>query len=95
MIDGSITHLKTFKGLFDTTLEWQTKRFRESQVSDDGFTVVVRPEQVVELAFDGVQRATRYPGGVTLRFARVVRYREDKSASGADTLEAVRAFLPT
>lgn len=81
---------KTFKVMSDEMLEWQTQRFRELQISDDGFTVTVRPEQVVEVAFDGIQRSTRYPGGVTLRFARVLRYRDDKPSSEADTLETVR-----
>ncbi|NKY40610.1 D-alanyl-D-alanine carboxypeptidase [Cellulomonas septica] len=83
---------KTFKGMTDETLAWQTQRFRELEVADDGWTVTVRPEQVVEIAFDGVQRSTRYPGGVALRFARVLRYRDDKPAAGADTIDAVRAL---
>ena len=77
----------------DETLTWQTERFRSLEVSDDGWVVTVRPEQVVEIAFDGLQRSTRYPGGLALRFARVVRYRDDKSADEADTIETVRAFL--
>nr|WP_218886003.1 ATP-dependent DNA ligase [Kineococcus aurantiacus] len=81
---------KTFKGMTDEVLEWQTRRFRELQVADDGHVVTVRPEQVVEVAFDGVQRSPRYPGGVALRFARVVRYREDKTAGEADTIGTVR-----
>ncbi|WP_329562354.1 ATP-dependent DNA ligase [Streptomyces uncialis] len=90
--DGSFVMLgKTFKGLTDETLAWQTERLREIATGDDGFVVTVRPELVVEIAFDGLQRSTRYPAGVTLRFARVVRYREDKSAAGADTLDAVLA----
>lgn len=76
----------------DETLAWQTQRFRELEVSDDGWTVTVRPEQVVEIAFDGVQRSTRYPGGVALRFARVLRYRDDRTAAEADTIDAVRAL---
>ncbi|MEU2872501.1 ATP-dependent DNA ligase [Streptomyces olivoreticuli] len=89
--DGSFAMLgKTFKGLTDALLSWQTERLRELAVSDDGFVVRVRPELVVEIAYDGVQRSSRYPAGVTLRFARVVRYREDKSASEADTVETVR-----
>ncbi|ROS73330.1 ATP-dependent DNA ligase [Cellulomonas sp. PhB143] len=83
---------KTFKGMTDEMLAWQTERFRELEVSDDGWLVTVRPEQVVEIAFDGVQRSTRYPGGMALRFARVLRYRDDKDASEADTLETVRAL---
>jgi DNA ligase-1 len=83
---------KTFKGLTDELLTWQTERLRELQTTADDWTVRVRPELVVEIAFDGVQRSSRYPGGVTLRFARVVRYREDKRAQDADTIEAVRAI---
>jgi DNA ligase-1 len=85
---------KTFKGLTDDLLTWQTERLRELETTADEWTVHVRPELVVEIAFDGVQRSTRYPGGVTLRFARVVRYREDKQAQDADTIEAVRAIGP-
>ncbi len=84
---------KTFKGMTDEMLRWQTGRFRELETSDDGWVVTLRPEQVVEIAFDGVQRSTRYPGGVALRFARVVRYRDDKQAAEADTIDDVRAFL--
>lgn len=83
---------KTFKGMTDEMLTWQTERFRSLEVSDDGWVVTVRPEQVVEIAFDGLQRSTRYPGGLALRFARVVRYRDDKSAGEADTIETVRAL---
>ncbi|MBP2401806.1 ATP-dependent DNA ligase [Streptomyces syringium] len=92
--DGSFAMLgKTFKGLTDVLLAWQTERLRELALSDDGFVVTVRPELVVEIAFDGVQRSTRYPEGVTLRFARVLRYREDKTAEEADTVESVLAGL--
>ena len=83
---------KTFKGMTDEMLAWQTARFRELEVSDDGWTVTLRPEQVVEVAFDGLQRSTRYPGGLALRFARVIRYRDDKSATEADTIDTVRAL---
>jgi DNA ligase-1 len=83
---------KTFKGLTDELLEWQTKRFLELEVERDEWTVYVRPEQVVEIAFDGVQASPRYPGGVALRFARVLRYRDDKPAAEADTIDTVRAF---
>ncbi|MCW2753222.1 MAG: putative ligase-like protein [Marmoricola sp.] len=83
---------KTFKGMTDEMLAWQTERFTELKTSDDGWVVHVRPEQVVEIAFDGVQRSSRYPGGVALRFARVLRYRDDKSAAEADTLATVRSF---
>jgi len=83
---------KTFKGLTDELLAWQTSRFLSLEDHRDSWTVYVRPELVVEIAFDGVQRSPRYPGGVALRFARVLRYREDKPAAEADTIEAVRAL---
>jgi ATP-dependent DNA ligase I len=82
---------KTFKGLTDAMLAWQTERLLELEVARDDWTVHVRPELVVEIAFDGVQTSTRYPGGVALRFARVLRHRPDKSAAEADTLDAVLA----
>ena len=86
---------KTFKGMTDAMLTWQTKRFSElATTSLEEWVVQLRPEQVVEIAFDGVQRSTRYPGGVALRFARVLRYRNDKTSSEADTIDAVRAYLP-
>ena len=87
---------KTFKGMTDEVLAWQTERFTElatSSVDRSSYVVHVRPEQVVEIAFDGLQRSTRYPGGVALRFARVVRYRDDKPAVEADTIDSVRALL--
>ena len=74
-------------------LAWQTTRFNELMTERNDWVVQVRPEQVVEIAFDGLQRSTRYPGGVALRFARVVRYRDDKTAAEADTIETVRSFL--
>jgi len=83
---------KTFKGLTDELLTWQTARFLELEDHRDDYTVYVRPEQVVEIAFDGVQRSPRYPGGVALRFARVLRYREDKPAEDADTISTVKAL---
>ncbi|MFI5954723.1 ATP-dependent DNA ligase [Cryptosporangium sp. NPDC051539] len=83
---------KTFKGMTDAMLTWQTERLLELAVTRDAYTVYVRPELVVEIAFDGVQRSTRYPGGVTLRFARVKGYRTDKRPDEADTLEAVQAL---
>src|SRR3954471_418728 len=88
---------KTFKGMTDEMLAWQTERFTDLAVDPaavrDHHVVRLRPEQVVEIAFDGLQRSTRYPGGLALRFARVVRYRDDKSADEADTLETVQALL--
>jgi DNA ligase-1 len=83
---------KTFKGLTDELLAWQTSRLLELADHRDSWVVHVRPELVVEIAFDGVQRSPRYPGGVALRFARVLRYREDKPAAEADTIDAVRAL---
>ncbi|MGB2570250.1 ATP-dependent DNA ligase [Micromonospora citrea] len=83
---------KTFKGLTDELLRWQTERFLGLAVERGDWVVRVRPEQVVEIAFDGVQTSTRYPGGMALRFARVVRYREDKTAAEADTIDMVRAI---
>ena len=84
---------KTFKGLTDELLRWQTAALLEREVGRQGHVVVVRPELVVEIALDGAQRSTRYPGGVALRFARVRRYRDDKSPADADTIDAVRALL--
>ncbi|WP_329129939.1 ATP-dependent DNA ligase [Streptomyces sp. NBC_01476] len=90
--DGSFVMLgKTFKGLTDELLDWQTERLGALAVADDGWTVTVRPELVVEIAYDGVQTSPRYPAGLTLRFARVIRYREDKPAAEADTVATVRA----
>ena len=83
---------KTFKGLTDELLRWQTERFKELAIDDSGWVVTVRPEQVVEIAFDGVQTSPRYPGGVALRFARVLRYRDDKRAEEADTIDMVKAI---
>jgi DNA ligase-1 len=85
---------KTFKGMTDEMLRWQTERFRQLAVDDpdDGWVVELRPEQVVEVAFDGVQRSSRYPGGMALRFARVIRYRDDKPVSEIDTVQTVRAL---
>jgi DNA ligase-1 len=84
---------KTFKGMTDEMLAWQTERFLELESSRSSHVVHVRPEQVVEVAFDGVQRSTRYPGGVALRFARVVRYRDDKRPDEADAIDTVHGFL--
>ena len=88
---------KTFKGMTDAMLDWQTTRFSELAVpqtdgATDSYVVQLRPEQVVEVALDGVQASSRYPGGLALRFARVVRYRDDKSPAEADTIDAVRAL---
>jgi DNA ligase-1 len=84
---------KTFKGLTDEMLAWQTDRFLEIEDHRRGHVVYLRPEIVYEIAFDSVQRSTRYPGGVALRFARVRRYRDDKGPEDADTLETVRSYL--
>ncbi|MDQ3324859.1 MAG: ATP-dependent DNA ligase [Actinomycetota bacterium] len=84
---------KTFKGLTDQLLGWQTEQLLAREVGRSGHVVWVRPELVVEIAVDGVQRSTRYPGGVALRFARVLRYRDDKGPGGVDTLDTVRALL--
>jgi ATP-dependent DNA ligase I len=83
---------KTFKGMTDELLAWQTERLQEIETHRDSHTVYVRPELVVEIAFDGVQTSTRYPGGMALRFARVKGYRPDKSADEADTIQTVRAI---
>jgi ATP-dependent DNA ligase I len=85
---------KTFKGLTDELLAWQTSRLLALETRRDSYTVYVRPELVVEIAFDGVQRSPRYPGGLALRFARVLRYRDDKPAAEADTIDTVRALSP-
>jgi DNA ligase-1 len=85
---------KTFKGMTDETLRWQTATFPQHETHRDSWAVYLRPEIVVEIELDGVQTSTRYPGGVALRFARVVRYRDDKTAAEADTLETVRGLLP-
>ncbi|MCX4809358.1 ATP-dependent DNA ligase [Streptomyces sp. NBC_01239] len=93
--DGSFAMLgKTFKGMTDALLTWQTERLQELAVESDGHVVTVRPELVVEIAYDGLQKSTRYPAGVTLRFARVVRYREDKRAEEADSVETLLAAHP-
>ena len=81
---------KTFKGMTDEVLAWQTTRLLELEVARDGITVYVRPELVVEVAFNEVQASTQYPGGVALRFARIKRYRSDKTADAADTIGAVQ-----
>jgi DNA ligase-1 len=84
---------KTFKGMTDELLEWQTRAFLEHEASRAGHVVHLRPVFVVEIAFDGIQTSPRYPGGMALRLARVKRYRPDKSPAEADTIDAVRAIL--
>ena len=84
---------KTFKGLTDALLEWQTREFLAREVSRDQWTVYVRPELVVEVAFSDLQASTRYPGGVALRLARVKRYRDDKRAADADNMDSVRRIF--
>lgn len=81
---------KTFKGLTDQMLEWQTREFLSRETSRDGYAVYVRPEMVVEVAFNEVQASSQYPGGLALRFARVKAYRPDKRAEEADTIASVR-----
>jgi DNA ligase-1 len=83
---------KCFKGLTDELLEWQTHELLVRESGREGIAVLVRPELVVEIALDGVQSSTRYPGGVALRFARVKRYRPDKDAAEADTIDDLRAL---
>ncbi|MGB3762261.1 MAG: ATP-dependent DNA ligase [Ornithinimicrobium sp.] len=84
---------KTFKGMTDEMLRWQTARFLELETRRSSQVVVVRPEQVVEIAVDGVQRSRRYPGGIALRFARVLRYRDDKGVDEIDSLQSIIATL--
>jgi DNA ligase-1 len=92
--DGTFVMVgKTFKGLTDELLVWQTARLQELALGSDEYTVHVRPELVVEIALDGAQVSRRYAGGVALRFARVRRYRLDKSPAEADTIDSVRALL--
>ncbi len=86
---------KTFKGLTDALLQWQTDEFPKHESSRDEHTVYLHPNLVVEIELDGVQTSTRYPGGVALRFARVLRYRPDKTHAEADTIDGVRALLPS
>ena len=89
--DGGFIMLgKTFKGMTDELLAWQTKRLQEIETHREGITVYVRPELVVEIAFNGLQDSPHYPGGLALRFARVIRYRDDKKPEDADTIETVR-----
>ncbi len=92
--DNSFVMLgKTFKGLTDQMLAWQTARLQELEIARDAWTVHVRPEMVVEIAFNDIQASPHYPGGMALRFARVKAYRPDKRAADADTIETVRALF--
>ncbi|HEU0201048.1 MAG TPA: DNA ligase, partial [Burkholderiaceae bacterium] len=86
---------KTFKGLTDEVLRWQTEAFLAREIGREGHIVHVRPELVAEIAFNDVQVSPQYPGGVALRFARLKRYRPDKRAEEADTIAQVRGLLPT
>jgi DNA ligase-1 len=92
--DGFVMVGKTFKGLTDALLTWQTEQLLAREVRREGIVVFVRPELVVEVALDGVQRSPRYPGGVALRFARIRRYRDDKAPADADRIDDVQALLP-
>jgi DNA ligase-1 len=83
---------KTFKGMTDEMLEWQTRELLAREIARDDFTVHVRPELVVEIAFNDLQASSQYPGGLALRFARVKGYRSDKRADDADTIDAVRTL---
>jgi len=92
-VDGGFVMLgKTFKGMTDEMLKWQTEKFQELRIGTDGYTVFVRPDVVVEIAFNDIQTSPHYPGGLALRFARVKRYRPDKHPDQADTIETVRAM---
>ena len=84
---------KTFKGMTDEMLAWQTERLLELETSREGIVVHVRPELVVEVAFDGLQTSPRYPGGMALRFARIKGYRHDKRPGDADAIDTVRAIF--
>jgi DNA ligase-1 len=84
---------KTFKGLTDAMLDWQTTALLKREIGREGHVVHVRPELVVEIAFNELQRSSHYPAGMALRFARVKRYRKDKTATQANTLEAVRGLF--
>ena len=84
---------KTFKGLTDELLAFQTRALLERELHRDAYTVYVRPELVVEIAFSDIQKSPRYPAGLALRLARVKRYRDDKSARDASTLAEVRSIF--
>jgi DNA ligase 1 len=90
--EGYVMLGKTFKGMTDEMLAWQTERLLELETGREGIVVHVKPELVVEVAFDGVQRSSRYPGGLALRFARIKGYRHDKTPHDVDTIDAVRGF---
>ena len=84
---------KTFKGLTDEEIQWMTKRLQELKISEEGRRVWVKPEVVVEVAYNEIQRSPKYPCGMALRFARITKIREDKSAAEADTLQRVRELF--
>jgi DNA ligase-1 len=84
---------RTFKGLTDKLLAWQTEELLAREITRDGHVVLVRPELIVEIAFNELQQSRQYPAGLALRFARVKRYRDDKTAAEADTLDTVRALF--
>jgi DNA ligase-1 len=90
--DGFVMLGKTFKGLTDATLEWQTAQLLARETHRDGHVVYVRPELVAEIACNNIQASPHYPGGLTLRFARLKRYHPDKPAAEADTIDTVRAL---
>jgi len=91
-VNGGFVMLgKTFKGMTDDVLTWQTRELLARETGRDSYAVFVRPELVVEIAFNGIQASPHYPGGLALRFARLKGYRTDKTAAEADTIETVRA----
>jgi len=92
MNGGFVMLGKTFKGMTDEMLKWQTDTFTKLRIASDGYTVYIRPEIVVEIAFNDIQTSPQYPGGLALRFARVKRYRPDKTPEQVDTIETVRAI---
>ena len=94
MAGGFVMLGKTFKGMTDELLRWQTEALQARAIGREGHVVHVRPELVVEIAFNDVQVSPHYPGGVALRFARVKRYRPDKRPEDADTIDRVRGLLP-
>ena len=84
---------KTFKGMTDETLQWQTDTFPNYATRDDGYMTYLRPHFVAEIAFNEIQRSPRYPAGLALRFARLKGYRDDKSPEEADTIDTFRALF--